>query len=99
MERIAGKNGFGSEHAGAGAFSFPRSFGLDGFDHLHVPGPIDFRRQMGPARYGRKSYRLDRGIANRSDIFTAKAGGKLQVVGCAEIGARVLLEDWRGRPL
>ena len=56
MERIAGENRLDSEHAGAGAFSFPRCFGLDGFDHLRDASRL-LSRRLGqfdePAAWGR----------------------------------------------
>jgi hypothetical protein len=78
MERIARENRPDAEHGGAGMFSFPRGFGLDGLDQLRDTRSIDFRRQMGPTGYGRKGYGLDRGIAQRANVLVAKAGGEFQ---------------------
>jgi len=42
MERIAGENCLDAEHAGAGEFSFPGGFGLEGLDHPRDAGAIVF---------------------------------------------------------
>jgi hypothetical protein len=62
MEWIAGENRFDSEHAGAGAFSFPRCFGLDG-STISAMGTDRLQATDVPAGMGEKGYGLTRGKA------------------------------------
>jgi hypothetical protein len=63
-----------SEDGGAVSLSGTRRLALDGLHHRRNSGPIELRRQMGPARNRREGDGFDRGVSQASEILAPKTG-------------------------